>query len=520
VASIGMNVARDGSSSPDLVRSLGATWIRIVAMPDVDLTGYFGHCRALGLQIMLVLARESGGDYAAYQRRYGSLIDCLQVGNEPDQDGESSWTMSPVELASLGRSARQVFGQDMPIVTAGMASGHPEWLAGMDLSWADAVAFHPYLKDGPNPNDVEDLPDVTELVTGYQALGKPLIISEWGWWSDDEARGAEEVRDMTRWAAKTADVEVYFHFCLDDGMVPPFGLYRADGSAKPAADYFMGAAAGAIHSLWPMPVVVPAPPEVPVPTTPDPWEHFTAEQIAEASGCPVDAITMYWPKIVEQLDHCGINSRATQIAAIGTIAIETASTFEPIHEYGTPADWAGYSGGSEYAGRGFIQLTHDYNYRAYGEKVRELWGAGADDTTFDLVAHPENALDPDIAAAVLATYFRDHTTAQGYSIPEAAAAGDWTWVRRLVQGGTAGLDRLVAVAGELQAAPDPVPAPEPSTLYAVTPGILQKMAELGDTPATNEYYPVADWSETFGASGRRYVYVASTNAIYVYAPAA
>jgi hypothetical protein len=36
---------------------------------------------------------------------------------------------------------------------------------------------------------------------------------------------------------------------------------------------------------------------------------------------------MYWPKIVEQLDHCGINDRATQVAAIGTIAIETASTF-------------------------------------------------------------------------------------------------------------------------------------------------------------------------------------------------
>jgi hypothetical protein len=452
VASIGMNVARDGSSSPDLVRSLGATWIRIVAMPDVDLTGYFGHCRALGLQIMLVLARESGGDYAAYQRRYGSLIDCLQVGNEPDQDGESSWTMSPVELASLGRAARQVFGPGMPIVAAGLASGHPEWLAGVDISWADALAFHPYAKDMTPDNDI---PDLSYLLAGYQAYGKPLLITEWGWWSDDEQRGAQEVRDMTAWAAKTADVEVYFHFCLSDAtMVPPFGLYRDDGTAKPAAGTFISGAAGAIHSLWPMPVVVPAPPEVPVPTTPDPWEHFTAEQIAEASGCPLNAVTMYWPKIVEQLDHCGINDRATQVAAIATIAIETASTFRPLHEYGTPADWAGYSGGARYAGRGFIQLTHDYNYAAYGQAVDELWHAGG---AIDLLARPDDALDPDVAAAVLACYFRDHTTAQGYSIPQAANAGDWTWVRRLVQGGTAGLDRLVAVAGALQAAPEPAP---------------------------------------------------------------
>jgi predicted chitinase len=454
MASVGMNVARDGSSSPDLVRSLGCTWIRVVALPDVDLSGYFSHCRALGLQIMLVLARESGGNYAVYQRRYGHLIDCVQVGNEPDLASPSSWTMSPVELASLGRSARQVFGQDMPIVTAGMASGHPEWLAGMDLSWADAVAVQPYLKDAPNPNDIEDLPDVTELVAGYQALGKPLIISEWGWWGDNEVRGAEEVGDMTRWAAATGDVEVYFHFCLDDGMVPPFGLYRADGTAKPAAGTFISAAAGAIHSLWPNieATVDPPPPAF------DPWQFWSAEQISDAIGANLDHVRLYWPKLAEQLNNAGIYDRWTAIAELATIAVEVGARFEPIHEYGTPADWAGYSGGSQYAGRGFIQLTHDYNYRYYGRAVADLWNAG-DAPELNLEANPDGALNPDVAAAVMAVFFRDH------GIPEMAAAGNWAGIRRAVNGGMTGWQTFADAVEALKAISAPEqPAPVPPSV--------------------------------------------------------
>lgn len=222
MASIGINIARDGSSSPDLVRSLGCTWVRIVAMPDVDLTGYFGHCRALGLQIMLVLARESGGDYAAYQRRYGTLIDALQVGNEPDIDSPSSWTMSPVELASLGRSARQIFWT-LPIVAAGLASGQPDWLTGMDLGWADALAFHPY---GKRPSPDWPSPDwgtgfLGDLVDGYATIGKPLIVSEIGLSTDEvsEELQAEYLRRCFDYLNQRGDVEMMLWFCLSDTMV-------------------------------------------------------------------------------------------------------------------------------------------------------------------------------------------------------------------------------------------------------------------------------------------------------------
>lgn len=263
MASIGMNVARDGHIAASTVRALGATWIRVVAMPDIDLAPYFRELRAAGVKILLVLARESGGDYSRYQRLYGALADAVQVGNEPDLASPSSWTMTPAELVSLAREARKAFPRPMPLVCAGLASGQPSWLQGMDLSSFDALGVHAYLKDAPNPSDIEDLTDVPELLDGYRAYGLPLLITEWGWWSDDEPRASEEVRDMARWAAQTGDIEAFFYFCASDSMVPPFGLLNADGSEKPRARAFREAAGAQVHSLWPQvkapPVVQPPP---------------------------------------------------------------------------------------------------------------------------------------------------------------------------------------------------------------------------------------------------------------------
>lgn len=54
--------------------------------------------------------------------------------------------------------------------------------------------------------------------------------------------------------------------------------------------------------------------------------------------------------------------------------------------------------------------------------------------------------------------------------------------------------------------------------YNVGPGILDKMTQLHDAPATNEHYVTPDWSEAYGQDGIRYVYVASKNQVYVYYP--
>jgi hypothetical protein len=214
-----------------------------------------------------------------------------------------------------------------------------------------------------------------------------------------------------------------------------------------------------------VPGVVDAAP-APTPSAGDPWRYFTAEQIADAAGAPVAKVRANWPKLAEQLHHAGIGDRATQIAMIGTVAIETASTFEPVRE----AFWlddAWRKANLRYYpfyGRGYIQLTWRENYATYGPKIAQLWQAGGWEPDFDLLANPDNALNPDISAAVAAIYFRDHGGENERRIPKAAAAGNWAEVRRLVQGGSAGLDRLVEIATALQAIPspgDPVPAPEP-----------------------------------------------------------
>jgi len=184
----------------------------------------------------------------------------------------------------------------------------------------------------------------------------------------------------------------------------------------------------------------------PTPPT-DAWHFFTAEQIAEVTSCPIDAIRDAWPRLVGQFELCGINDRAVQVAAMGTIAIETASTFAPVRE----AFWLDEAWRRDnltryypYYGRGYVQITWESNYRAYSRKINELWGAG---DAIDLIARPDDAMHPDVAAAVLALYFRDHGGDGLCLIPEAARRGDWREVRRLVQGGDAKVEELIAMAG-------------------------------------------------------------------------
>lgn len=450
MSSVGVNVARDGHIPVSIIRGLGVTWVRIVAMPTINLTPYFQELRANGINILLVLARESGNDYARYAQLYGGLVAAIQCGNEPDLVSPSSWTMSQQEVGDLGKLARRFFPRPMPLVCAGLASGHPEWLQGVDLSPFDALAFHPYLKDAANPGDLEDLQDVDTLIPDYAAYGLPLLVTEWGWWDDAEPRASEEVRDMTRWAAQTGDLEVFFYFCAADSMVPPFGLLRADGADKPRARAFRDAAAQAIHSLWPQ---VQAPKPTPQPNRPDPWQFWTADQIAAACRIPSQFranIAVSWPKLVEQLALCGINDRPTQVAMAATVAIETARRFKAIHEFrnadgSIPDYWHGYDGGPEFHGRGFIQNTHRYNYRALGPKIAALWGAGPDDPTFDLVANPDNLLDPDMSAAAAAIYFRER------GISAMAQRRDWAAVRRAVQGQAAPPDSIESVRRDAEA---------------------------------------------------------------------
>ncbi len=69
----------------------------------------------------------------------------------------------------------------------------------------------------------------------------------------------------------------------------------------------------------------------------------------------------------------------------------------------------------------------------------------------------------------------------------------------------------------------PVPPGHPDT-FSVGQGIREKMAATGDAPASDELYfkqgEKDEWSEAFGKSGSRYVYVAALSQTFRYPPAA
>jgi hypothetical protein len=183
----------------------------------------------------------------------------------------------------------------------------------------------------------------------------------------------------------------------------------------------------------------------------DPWKFWTAEQIAQALGSPQANVEAHWPNIVNALGILGIYDRPNALGVLATIAVEDRE-FIPIHEYGTRANWEKYDGGADYAGRGFIQLTHLYNYVAAGKAIG-----------VDLAGNPDLALDPVIAAQVLSWYWNTHgvtgrTDGHWYSLPELCREPDWVWVRKVVNGGTTGFDLFLTVVLTLDAIKGPTVA--------------------------------------------------------------
>ncbi len=110
------------------------------------------------------------------------------------------------------------------------------------------------------------------------------------------------------------------------------------------------------------------------------------------------------PIIAQALQDEGILNSNVLAYALATIEHETAETFEPIDEIQGQfsARRLGYEGGMDYYGRGFIQLTHLRNYRMIGERI----GLGD-----QLARHPEMASTPEVAAKVLAAFFKDNNVA-------------------------------------------------------------------------------------------------------------
>lgn len=170
-------------------------------------------------------------------------------------------------------------------------------------------------------------------------------------------------------------------------------------------------------------------------------------QICAALGisCPPANVAQNWPLVEAALAARQIDSPMCCIAAIATIGVETGA-FAPVKERGGPQYLdALYDGradlgntepgdGSRYRGRGFVQITGRWNYAHFGGEIGR-----------DLIAQPDLALDPSVAAEIFAVFFRER------GVRPFADAREWHVVRRRVNGGVNGWPRFIDVVNKLVA---------------------------------------------------------------------
>jgi putative chitinase len=160
---------------------------------------------------------------------------------------------------------------------------------------------------------------------------------------------------------------------------------------------------------------------------------------------PLDPIKANLPHVLGALVAADLTSVPIVVVALATIRAETEG-FVPISESqsrynsspgGHPFDLydnrkdlgnQGPPDGASFKGRGYVQLTGRANYTKFGPIV------GVD----DLVDQPDQANDPDVAAKLLAAFIGNKVSA----IMTAVSGGDLASARRLVNGGSNGLDRF------------------------------------------------------------------------------
>ncbi len=163
---------------------------------------------------------------------------------------------------------------------------------------------------------------------------------------------------------------------------------------------------------------------------------------------PIGNIKANLPVVLGSLVDRNLSEKSMVLMALATIRAET-EIFLPISEgqsrfntspNGSPFDLYDFrrdlgnnavGDGAKFRGRGFIQLTGRSNYAFHGNAI----GLGT-----GLVESPDRANEPDIAAKLLASFLES----KKLQIKQALLQNDLATARRLVNGGSNGLDRFTA----------------------------------------------------------------------------
>jgi hypothetical protein len=154
---------------------------------------------------------------------------------------------------------------------------------------------------------------------------------------------------------------------------------------------------------------------------------------------PLEKVRANWPLVEAGLDAAEIYSPLCAVAAISTIAAESGS-FSPMKKSGGPAYLANLY--AKFYGRGFIQITGRRDYGHFGREIGQ-----------DLIENPDAALDPRIAAGILAVYFKER------NVRVLADQQNWEMVRRRVRPALTEWPRFIDVVTKLLSAlNNPLPA--------------------------------------------------------------
>ena len=161
---------------------------------------------------------------------------------------------------------------------------------------------------------------------------------------------------------------------------------------------------------------------------------------------PLANIAANLPHVLAALAAAGLIDTPMLLAALATIRAE-AEPFLPLTEAESPFNTSagghpfdlydhradlgnqGPPDGASFRGRGYVQLTGRFNYAHYGRAL-----------SLDLIATPALAAEPAPAARILAAFLAEKQAV----IRAALAANDLAHARRLVNGGSNGLDRFTA----------------------------------------------------------------------------
>jgi hypothetical protein len=164
-------------------------------------------------------------------------------------------------------------------------------------------------------------------------------------------------------------------------------------------------------------------------------------------GCgPLVKVSAHWPLVEAALDAAAIYSPLCAVGAIATISVETRR-FSPTKERGGPTYLANVyenrrdlgnvnpGDGAKFQRRGFIPIIGRRDYEHFGMEIGK-----------DLAGSPDLALDPAIAAAILAVYFKER------DIRTFADRQNWEMVRRRVNAAMTGWLRFIDVVAKLVSA--------------------------------------------------------------------